>query len=772
MFLFLFSFAESLGKYPINRDGCSANVNGYVYNISSIASANRVIQKINEDWTFYMKLCGGLDSADLPNYSNIRDVSKYSVVRCSESKQICQPLTSLFSFDFEPLDSSNFEYGLKYSGNGEPVENNGKFITFDVIHQLKCSQSKTEVNPKVIVAFDDETDNRKIFLQYSTAYGCPVKSQVIPTPTPGPFNPKCSYTFGSKTAAGKGLEFDLSELNDGPGGWIVPTNKNTLFYQPCERMECPKEHYSCSTQYSSVWLCDDESKTCEDYGTVDAEMSVSLSSDDLNDGVTVSLKNNGKDKTAVIKLKGKSDLVQGSILFDEASISSNNIQISGVSESLTIKDIRDKFVPPTPTKGATPTPTPVPSQNPFFFFFNETSYVSMNLSSLEKQEIEGDISVTTGKLAGADMHWIVSPWTLKDCPAKFTCPIDKEANIWGCYDNKCYNYGSKFYGIKGTSSNFVSLIYGGIYEFQTKLMFSCDQSTASIDFSAKDGLFVENQAKEYVLNVKSKHACAQEFVEYIPKPTVTPEPDPKVRIDKKLQSNAVDGKITELDLTRLDTISGISALSHYSGYERALIYYSPSKRVECPKQYTCNTETSANIWKCYNESGKSTCYAFGDEKYGLNITTSAANSVLPDQYVASYKGGEGGSSSKVKFVCNESQTLSSGFLSSYDEEKTNDDAIAFTIGTYQVCSHAIDTPQSTDGSSVSVGAVFLCMIFGGFAIYFGFGTLIIFLCSSCAYTRIPNEGFWVEFAIDVKTGFLFLTTCERPYHELSDSLVV
>ena len=260
-----------------------------------------------------MKFSHNIDPSELPSYNTIKDLHMFNSVRCSDQKNICQPLTTLVSYEFKPLDASNFENGLIYRGGSEPVydEELKKYYTFDLIHQLKCKPDKISPTPSAIVSFDDDSNEMLIYLQYNTAFGCPMSNYPTPAPTPS-FSPDCKFVFRSKENREIGLQFDLKEFNGGPGGLYIHMDDKSLFYQPCERIECPGiilDNYTCTSPsqyneekvYSSAWLCDNNDYRCEDFGLANNSIkAVLVNEDDLNQGIEVPLLSNNNKIISII----------------------------------------------------------------------------------------------------------------------------------------------------------------------------------------------------------------------------------------------------------------------------------------------------------------------------------------------------------------------------------------------------------------------------------------------------------------------------------------
>ena len=937
MILFSFFFLLSF-QLNIDRGRTTVNIDGWFYNFTEMANGNRLIKKPYGDWDYYIKFSHSLDSSDLPNYNTIKFLWLYNAVRCSESKQICQPLTTLLSYDFKPLEKTNYSKGLIYRGDSEPVydETENKYFTFDIIHQLKCRPDKITPKPSAIVSFDDDSNEMMIYLQYNTAFGCPTGGFPTPQPTPS-FNPDCKFVFRSPEEREKGLQFDLKELNGGSGGLFIPIQDKLLFYQPCERMKCPSfvlDNFSCSneTLYSSAWLCDSSTFLCENYGIVDETIKANLvDPNDLNKGITIHLNNSENERNSFITLQGK-DYIDGHIDFDEnLSIFENEqLKLIGNTSSLKIQEIIDPiapvegnctfyksegeksyflnlsklnklhgynksvslqkgsfenneyllmyqpcgfldcpldydcdgdydatvwlvngnraigygllehglevslidnkfnegmqvsyygddkqttkvkyvcdptvsegelilsdivvlqgkqlqfsvktadacienmhpFIPPDPEPGPSPTPTPNPNTSPFFFAFNESYYISLNLSAVPQTTISADLVIRTSNYESGDMVWSYTPWNVTYCPETMKCPLDTISNIWGCYNNFCYDYGNKFYGISPEYKerlDYLNLHYQGVYDFGSEINLLCDDSAIddSIDFSSHLATYTHNALtgkKEYTLHLKSKTACPQKFREYIPIPLVTPEPDPNVRIDKKLVSQEVEGNITELDLTKFTGLSNTIILSHFDGYERVLIYYTPHLRMQCPRQYMCDPSIVANVWKCYPQVGRMMCFAFGDEVYGLNITTSGENP-FPSAYYASYAGGEGATQAIIKFVCDEREGLNTASIKEFNEEKTDSDHIFFTVGTGQVCPHRKD--ESEGRKKTTIGAIILMILYISLILYFVLGTIIPFAFTERTILLLPNAKFWKNFCESLVTLFSTLfPCCFRPH---------
>ncbi|OHT17154.1 hypothetical protein TRFO_12685 [Tritrichomonas foetus] len=636
--LLIRSSLRGLGaSYPIDRDLCMANLNGYKYNFLTLNSRVFTFKPGNEDFTYYISLCKELTPNVVPvPAGSTFDFSDVFVARCNGS--LCQALITENSWDWRYLNANEKDNGVNYFAIGEPFKNApDTYFSFDIEVQATCDRSSTE-GPNVSVKYIyDNIDNNEALLQmkFSSEYGC---ADIVtpPTPTPSPFKPNCDYTDRFDNMTDFGVDIHLTDMNGGPWG-VRSVNLSLgagksdtiLFYQPCERMECPPGYRCGSEKYSSAWLCNDQNQhTCESYGIIDGngKSFIEPAFNDLLDGLNLTYAHGEENKSITFLLKCDNIMPKNHFLF--------NPQVEKNGNNLVVNVRAGNSCPQ-----VIPDPTPQPDSH---CVFNRTqseqkSTVFLNLTAHDKADQKGWISDVTwynsGKKTGKLYY---EPCDNAVCPRDAFCEGDEDATIFLCEDGPdgkpdCIAYGLLENRISMNFENFYDVTEGVRVDYTADLQrtanvnWRCDKTLADNIIRMPDTVQLIKNSLSF--DVYSKAACGSGNPTprppyHPPKPTKptepTPTPQPSVNPTDIYVINDTHYILTPLQSYQQQPFKGELNLMGPHPQLEGKVYceFHPWQLIPCPSHlgYECSAgHTESNFWACWTEDdGSKYCHSIGD----------------------------------------------------------------------------------------------------------------------------------------------------------------
>lgn len=633
--LFLLFFQSRIQKpkrigasYPISRGFCKANLNGIEYDFNGMKDRFEKYFAVNENRTYYIRFCQDLSEKDfVPEDGVPFDYTDVYIARCEGTSSSCQPLITENSWDWRYLDANNKTKGVIYYAFGEPLlTGTDKYYSFDIQIKVTCDPDEETGSTKFI--FDNiDTNEASMSLSFANKYGCGVQVNT-PTPTPTPFTPNCDYIDRYDDLTSFGIDLHLADLNGGPYG-IRGANLSTstgdknliAFYQPCERMECPPGYQCSSETYSSIWICNNEKRTCESYGTIDTKGGsfIEPAYEDLLDGLNLTYKHQSGNKKAVIQLKCSNIMLKDHFLFE------NDIEKNG--DQLLLK-LRAKNSCP----DFIPDPTPQPESNCFFNKTNsdQRSTIILNLTEHDKGDMHGwSSSVTWGTKKGTLYY---EPCDNAICPVDAYCEGDEDATVFLCEtgsDGKpdCIGYGlldnpiRMYFNNNYDITEGVKVEYTGDFKRYATVRWACDDSLQANEIKMPST--VNLAGRELSFTVYSKGACGsgnpQPRHYHPPKPTPptapTPTPQPSVNPNDIYVINNTHYILTPLASYKQDIFrDNITLLG--PGAIQGTIYteFHPWNFIPCPSGYECSAgHKDSNFWACWvDDNNKKYCHSIGD----------------------------------------------------------------------------------------------------------------------------------------------------------------
>ena len=469
MFILLLSLAAS---DRIERFPCAVNYEGYLYNLSELASGRPNgfdIIKLPNDDRYYFKMCGELPHDELPPLAP--DSTDISVMRCNYSSHECATGIALQSFDWKPIRADSPEDGVIYYGEGEPFidPEDDQWYTIDFEYYFYCD--KSDSNPKTNYTYlvINKTNEVVVRVIFFTSFGCPAKT---PAPSPTPlFNPDCD--FSSYSIPMFGFYADFKEFNQGPYGIRTPLNvngeKKVLFYQPCGKMLCPPNYTCENDDYSSAWLCNYSNKYCYNYGTIHPDGFDAKFKPGSRNSIIITHHNEPDNREIELEVGCNYNFEYDHFLFQEDASMRNGI-LSVVSSA------------PDVCYGSHPYPFPFDTET---CSMNLLEYGFLNLSAFNNPD-GYQLSVTDTNNNDYTLYY--QPCGGISCPSEAGCGGDTNATVWLCSNvagiKDCVAYGLlKNNFTYSQLINQVNLYYTGDRHREANVYYRCKEDAKELDFS-------------------------------------------------------------------------------------------------------------------------------------------------------------------------------------------------------------------------------------------------------------------------------------------------
>lgn len=628
MISWFFLLAYSLNTdFPITRYQCGANINGMFYDYNEWYDRKpEIFFDSKSNLTIYAKVCGYFNEDEVPSY--FKNYKYYSLAGCDDSLRICFPLASVFSQDYKPLDQNNLTLGSIIEYNGEPNPIQTSIHTWKLTYSISCDpdQNSTKIELKPEVTLYGSVYHISYNFGYSGA--CPIKKE-IPTPTPSPYKPRCQYIARDPYSQFKGINMDLMNLNDGPGGvFFDQLDDKYLLYQPCERIFCPLDA-ECDAKFSSLWICDQNFTQCKDNGIANAEMNIDSDPVDITRPVTVSFVN-GVHKGKIKMSCDRSFPNDHMYLISGSYDNSSTFNLHVATQEVCVNNL--------------PPPTPSENQCNYEDFDKEKNLnVSFDSSKLNKKSGYHEKEITVaGVLDPMKRKLLFQPCDAIFCPPDTDCDQFEDATVWLCYDivhsyykQHCDPYGLFKYNITKSRievfhlENGVRYKYKGGDDMYTEVDYECNYSLKEGEMILPNNAVASQSAQVLRFSVQTKESCPQgtpipiptpfypPMPTHGPTPSPTPYPFPNPHLATWNKTHYIFIDLSQLDQT-IRTSSHIIAYRQATG--NADIITSPWITSKCPSGADCYEFESANTWLCWNnQSDIYVCYPIADVKYGLNF---------------------------------------------------------------------------------------------------------------------------------------------------------
>ena len=449
----------------IHREKCGVNIDGHYWDFTALSKGLGLMSIPEGNEVYYFRLCDVLERSDLPSYATFEN--DMSVMMCNGRE--CDPAVSLQSFDWKLLIPDNPGAGVIYHADGEPFQTNNVWTTFDIDVNLDCDPSSTSEDPDYTVTVTNRSNEISMRMHIKTYHACP-KTTPSPSPTPE-WIPDCNYKFKFYSIVSMGVFIDFHAMNGGPGGirndMQAGPLQRTLFFQPCERMECPWG-YKCDTDgYSSVWLCDPVDKDCESYGLIESPGNLNASfywnKVDFDSAITtLTYKNDQTKRTTTLNITCNP--------FYEMDHFEFRPLFNIVGGDLTLTALAADACPT-----FSPTPIPAPEGMCVFRALNDI----LNLSTYDAPDSSGwSQTVTINGDPDNVATLYVQPCDGMACPTDHDCEGDDHATVWLCTNKDCKAYGLLANNMSARVSNDpvgISVNYKGDRKRQANIIYTYDE---------------------------------------------------------------------------------------------------------------------------------------------------------------------------------------------------------------------------------------------------------------------------------------------------------
>lgn len=620
----------------IQMSKCRAIIDDRLYDLNTI-NTSQVFSYPHKygdkTYTYYFKMCKPLTRADIPGKPNV-ELDDALLARCVGINDDCIPLVFLQDFLIQPMVSTHApDSGLFYEADGPAFKDyDNIFRTFDVDIILNCDPNIEDVNLDLSATFTVDDNAQYVVMHGTSKHSC---NKTAPTPLPSPtpkFETDCTYLYHLPGSEDYGYNIDLIAHNTGLFGTRVPVTidgeEYIVFFQPCERSECPLDftcvNYATDNVYSSVWLCN-KSRICDRFGVMGSVADIKIDSN-IGQAYNVTYNNSENIHKTLLQVKCNTILKEDHFIFDangKLEAQGNRLELSAFSNSACLKVIPDP--PPTPDK----------------CYFSKTiqNYaIDINLTHFSLQGYQNKMKLKEGaKEKDVVIHYVPCEGML--CPTGAQCEGDEHASVWLCDidaqsdETNCVAYGLWTKSLSIAMNNKFD-IFGGINAY-----YSGDRSrVAQVHHICKESLEKDvlewgNTAyldyKTLQFDVYSRNACPKgsgptptPYVEYKPpRPqkgsTPTPKPIPS---PNPLELWHNETHYIEIDLSRLyqEVFRGklfLLGLQQLVGH--VYVEYDPWNQLPCPQNYSCDEfqNSKANVWACWDNY----CHPAGDKHIGIQI---------------------------------------------------------------------------------------------------------------------------------------------------------
>ena len=652
---FFFTDVFSLhNKWPIKRFTCGAVINSSFYDLHEIADQRSVdtfsVLHDGLNLTYYLKICGSFEYEDVPRY--FKNYQYYSFAVCLPVRQICYPLASRYSLDYEPLDEKDFSKGVVLSLDAEPNRAFGEVEDWQVFFIMRCNPNQKDPRINVNPRYSPLHNINMIYYDMEFEGAC-----ALPTATPEPtpeYSPQCKFEARDHPIVNRGISMDLNNLNDGPGGhmWYDSINGNPryVFYQPCERMQNPGDHSD--PTLASVWVCTTDLQICKSYGVADDHMTIHRDENDINNPVTITIYGGDNNKKTQITLGCDSGFFDYQLDFKTANISQDGYTLNLLmySTESCVKSM--------------PAPNP-PAGRCLYEEVSTTTKLRFDASDVNSPNEAGYVlEVQTTGLLGDPKRWLhYQPCKGIICPKNAYCDQFEDAYLWLCDDIKtlhddfsCDPYGLFEKNISMVPYNpedpfqGVVMKYTGGDRLRSEIRYICDPDMPAGQVTLPNTVQVTQGGQVLTFNVYSRNVCAsgQTPVPYPdfypprptkgPTPTPTPLPSPNALM---FHSNSTHYILMDLENPDQSLSSAGFVIASQGRLGNIVQYWSPFRDYPCPFGYKCGEFTNASSWTCWTDQQlHQVCFPTGMYRYGVSMSPLNANNLDLGAFLR-YKGAYG-----------------------------------------------------------------------------------------------------------------------------------
>lgn len=266
---FLVGLAAARSIWPMTFEQCAVTVRDQRWDFTATEYANRLFNFSEADMSFYWKLCKPIPNEDVPFAYN-RILCDRNVIRCDATMK-CTDISSIYHFEWAPLNDSDLRKGISFSSRGEPVRvNDTHWDNWQTRFEFRCDETNEDKTPVVTI----DRAAQRLNVVWSNKDSCPsefngavvhpmkISSPGVPTsPRPTPAGNERQKHKISAEVNGERIRFNLrwaKSVTKTLNTTDLYAYKAEIHYSPWKLTGCPK-NAECPDPYTddqaNIWKC-------------------------------------------------------------------------------------------------------------------------------------------------------------------------------------------------------------------------------------------------------------------------------------------------------------------------------------------------------------------------------------------------------------------------------------------------------------------------------------------------------------------------------------
>jgi hypothetical protein len=621
-------------QYPIERYTCGVNINRSYYNLTSFESRpGEHYHDVRSNLRLHVRMCGGFQAGEIP--AEFHNASSYSVIACSGDGLTCVPLASRFGQDYRPLDDNNPSAGVMVEFHSEYPTVYHDYSDWIQYFRIGCDSNQHNATIPFVPRSELVHDVHRLSYQFAHSAGCPdPKHSATPAPTPT-LEVQCQFKSRRLRANETGVDVDLAALNAGPGGIIQNFDDFVLFYQPCERINCPARGGNCDTAIdwqwglSSMWQCTPNLTVCEDYGAISQTTFIDGNVNSADPTINVTMYASGMTKKASqVIYHCDPNILPGHVNLSRASVSADDrMTVHAYAKSACIQNL----------------PEPIPTDPQFCYFSTlDSSGLRVQFNASVDNSARGyQKEIRVNREGDNARNLYFQSCRGMYCPARSYCEQHEDAYVWLCdpsdkfgnYEQRCQAYGLFGQPIKmswhsDVDESGVMFSYESGDGLRADVLFVCDwfMDSGTLLLAPDGHGALSPDAQLLMFRVYTRDVCPKGSPSPEPLPFAPPTPRPPRATSAPSVSPPsvlfldVGDQYIMLNMSKLDR--AIKVLNHSLVYGADSLQFTVFRReltkLPCPVGHDCDIYTDASWWGCWsNRTGSPVCYPIAEASHGL-----------------------------------------------------------------------------------------------------------------------------------------------------------
>ncbi|OHT17573.1 hypothetical protein TRFO_00819 [Tritrichomonas foetus] len=684
--------------------------------IQELSKPFEYVDTRNTNMTYIVRFAKELTKDDLPSYANWNLISAHkgtNAVRCDVSLRRCDPLSTIYEYDWTTILDSMPELGVLSIADGEPFLNSkGDYEEYEIHFEFRCNKSSTTIDEPQMFIDKPYREMPRLYLLFRNQLSCGEPFAVQPTNTPQPFNPDCTVYYRQDQNSSLAIYFNLTEWNGGalglPAKFNVGNEVKYIFWSPCERMvNCPWGASCGAAKMSSAWICDEDIKTCENFTIIPGTENISyvdtnlINDSDINQGFQI-VYDSVPGATLRVNITCNSNYPNDHVLFHgtgDYNSATNTYTLYGEALDACPSDV----------------PEPHPPIDKCRFNLTQGNYfIDMDLATFKHES--GTVTVSGDLTSQYDLYY--APCDSMPCPDGYDCDGDEDISVLLCEKNvvgrtpTCTAYGILDHGMYASLKsdyiiNGVTVYYEGDRARKSEIDFKCDKSTLGHNLKLPEKVHLRDG--KLTVDVSTIDACmtgtgptptpppiVRPTIPEVVKPTPTPVPSPR---SVYFFEDETKNEYVIIDLPKLQSKTYEGYMELYVRGKKGTIYteFHPWNLLPYPDSWGSNKDfDQANFWQCwFDESFKPYCHPVGDKRVpGLNVSLQKEGNI--DSGVRITYEGAYGVNLDIDISCDQSadHKLDLGNLPVVYTQSTNNDKWSIDTALELACSNKFQ-PAST-----------------------------------------------------------------------------